>query len=84
MGRQKNRSTIPVAWVEVKRAYVSYHLMGVTSPTVHEGLSRALRARMQGKTCFNFTTADEALLKELETVTSRSITGFKKAGFIAI
>ena len=75
--------SIPVAWVEVGKSYVSYHLMSVANPAVQAGMSKALKGRMQGKTCFNFTTADEALFTELAAVTASSIAAFKKAGFIA-
>ena len=58
------KPTIPVAWVQVGNAYVSYHLMGVYGNTaLLGGMSSALNARMQGKTCFNFKVADEALFK---------------------
>jgi hypothetical protein len=81
-GRQR-KPTIPVAWVEMGKAYVSYHLMSVATPGAQERLSPALKARMQGKTCFNFTTGDETLFDELEQITSSSLAGFKRAGFIA-
>ncbi len=74
---------IPVAWVEVGKSYVSYHLMGVSVPAVQSGMSKALKARMQGKTCFNFTVIDPALLTELDSLTAASIAAFKKAGFTA-
>ena len=81
-GGKARRTRIPVAWVEVGMSYVSYHLMGVSVPSVQAGLSKALRARMQGKTCFNFTVADPALLKELDALTAESIASFRKSGFI--
>jgi len=37
---------------------------------------------MQGKTCSNFKSNDEALFKELEKLTAQGIAGFRKAGFI--
>jgi hypothetical protein len=46
-------------------------------------MSKELKARMQGKTCFNFKTIDEALFQELEQLTVASFTDFKKAGFIS-
>jgi len=49
-----------------------------------EGMSRQLKARMQGKTCFNFKRIDESLLQELEQVTDRGIAVFEKAGYIAV
>ena len=77
------RPRIPVAWVEVGKGYVSYHLMGVANPAVQAEMSKELKARMQGKTCFNFTSLDEAAITELRALTSSSIAAFKKAGFIA-
>ena len=82
-GGKSRRPRIPVAWVEVGQTYVSYHLMGVTVPSVQAGMSAALKARMQGKTCFNFTSLDETAIAELDRVTSSSIAAFKKAGFIS-
>lgn len=82
-GGKLKKPMIPVAWVEVGKAYVSFHLMGVYgNPKAGEGMSPALRARMQGKTCFNFKVADEALFQELEGLTERACEGFKTAGFI--
>ena len=77
------RPRIPVAWVEVGKSYVSYHLMGISVPSVQAGMTKALKARMQGKTCFNFTVADPTLLTALDSLTAASITAFKKAGFTA-
>lgn len=82
-GGKARRASIPVAWVEVGKSYVSYHLMGVAVPEVQTGMSSTLRARMQGKTCFNFTATEPALLTEIESLTSASIKAFKKAGFTA-
>ena len=82
--RGKQRSpTIPVAWVQVGKSYVSYHLMGVSgNPKLLEECSAELRARMQGKSCFNFTEIDESLIKELDRLTIQSLTGMRKAGYI--
>jgi hypothetical protein len=60
--------------VEVKKNYVSFHLMPVYMyPDLLEDISPALRRRMQGKSCFNFTCIDEQLFGELETLTRRSL-----------
>ena len=76
--------TIPVAWVRIGKAYVSYHLLGLYGNTMLlDGMSKKLKARMQGKTCFNFKSVDEELFKELEEVTVKVIAGFRKAGFVA-
>jgi hypothetical protein len=75
---------IPIGWVEIRKAYVSYHLMGVDGNTkLLATLSQPLRARMQGKACFNFDRIDEMLARELETVTAESFAGLRRAGFIA-
>lgn len=58
--------------VQVKRAFVSYHLMPVyTHPELLEGVSDGLRARMHGKSCFNFKEVDPALFNELAGLTER-------------
>lgn len=80
-GGRVRRPHIPVAWVDVGKSYVSYHLMGVVVPSVQAGMSTTLKARMQGKACFNFTVIDDALLTELDSVTAASIAAFRKAGF---
>jgi hypothetical protein len=74
---------MPIAWVSIGKAYVSYHLMGIyANQKLQKSLSKELKARMQGKTCFNFKTSNEALFSELEAVTATSIDDFRKAGFI--
>jgi hypothetical protein len=63
--------------------YVSFHLMGLyTFPEMLKSVSPALRRRMQGKSCFNFTHIDEELFAELERLTAASAKGFaeKPAG----
>jgi hypothetical protein len=80
-GGKARSARIPVAWVEVGKSYVSYHLMGIAVPSVQAGVTKALKARMQGKACFNFTIADPTLLTELDSLTAASITAFKRAGF---
>ena len=82
-GGKIRRPRIPVAWVELGKSYVSYHLMGVAIPSVQASMSKALKARMQGKTCFNFTVEDPALFTELGALTVTSIEGMRKAGFTA-
>jgi len=83
-GGEMRKPMIPVAWVEVGKAYVSLHLMGLYgNAKLLGGMSKELRARMQGKTCFNFKSPDKALFKELEQVTAQSIAGMRKAGFAA-
>jgi len=80
-GGTRKRQTIPVAWTEIGKAYVSFHVMGLEAVSVT--LSPRLKARLQGKTCFNFSAPDRTLFDELETVTVRSIAALRKAGYCA-
>lgn len=69
--------------VEVKKNYVSYHLMPVYAyPELLETISLTLKKRMQGKSCFNFTKTDTETLKELETLTQKGFEAFKKANLV--
>jgi hypothetical protein len=63
-----------VAGTRVGKRYVSYYLMGVYGDDrLAASISPELKRRMQGKSCFNFTKVDEALLNELEALTAVSI-----------
>jgi hypothetical protein len=80
-GGKAKRKTIPVAWTEIGKAYVSFHLMGLEAAS--GAISPALKSRLQGKTCFNFSKPDAALFEELEAVTAHSIAALRKAGYCA-
>ncbi|RPJ85715.1 MAG: hypothetical protein EHM18_09660 [Acidobacteria bacterium] len=72
----------PVGWVKIGRGYVSYHFMPVYMfPELRASISQKLRARMQGKSCFNFKVVDEDLFKELEQVTEKGFAIAKDAGY---
>jgi hypothetical protein len=71
------------ASVSADTTAVSFHIMALGDSSLHAGMSDALRARMQGKTCFNFVTENEALFAELDGVTTRALTVFRKAGFVS-
>ena len=79
----KHKKPIPVAWVQVGKNYVSFHHMGVYArPDLLKDVSRELRARMQGKSCFNFTSIDERLFAELEELTVRGFEVFQKLPYM--
>jgi hypothetical protein len=68
-----------VAGTRLGKRYVSYYLMPVyESPDLVKGMSPELRKRMQGKSCFNFSTIDESLFDELADITARGIPGFEE------
>jgi hypothetical protein len=73
-----------IAWVQICKAYVGYHLMTVYGcPALLNVYSKELKARMQGKSCCNFTAVDEPLFEELERLTVEGFVVFKKAGFMS-
>jgi hypothetical protein len=75
----KHKKPMAIAWVQVGKNYVSFHHMGVYGrPDLLDGVSKELRARMQGKSCFNFTTVDAPLFAELEALTIRAFDAFRK------
>lgn len=78
----KLKKGFPVAWVKVGKAYVSYHFMPVYMfPKLRDTMSPKLKARMQGKSCFNFKALDEQVFKELEKVTADGLAMCRKNGF---
>ena len=73
----------PIAWVSVGKSYVSFHHMGVyVRPDLLKGVSKELKARMQGKSCFNFTSVDPTLFAELEDLTVRCFEAFRNTPFM--
>jgi hypothetical protein len=79
----KNKKPMGFAAVMVQKNYVSFHLMPVYGCSeMLEEMSPELRARMQGKACFNFKTRETGLFKELTKLTKAGFERFKKVGFI--
>jgi hypothetical protein len=69
--------------VQARRRYVSYHLMPVyVEPELLAGISPALRKRMQGKSCFNFTSTDAALVEELAALTQAGYERYRERGYV--
>jgi hypothetical protein len=67
-----------VAGTRTGKRYVSFYLMPVYgSSGLAATISPELRKRMQGKSCFNFTTVDERLFAELADLAARGIPGFR-------
>lgn len=72
------------AGVRIAPRHVSFHLMPVyTHPQLLDGISPALRKRLQGKTTFNFTAVEEDLIAELEGRTARGFAAYDADGAAA-
>ncbi|MFY7865677.1 hypothetical protein [Roseateles sp.] len=80
---QKNKKPLFFGAVQVKKSYVSFHLMPVyLKPELLASLSPELKARMQGKSCFNFAALEPALIKELAALTKAGYASYKEQGFV--
>ena|ERR1051325_10009075 len=77
----KNKKPLMFGAVRVMKNYVSFHLMSIYMAD-QSGISPALKARMQGKACFNFTEVDKALFKELAEITKQGYDGWKKIKWV--
>jgi hypothetical protein len=80
---QQNKKPLFFGAVQLKKNYVSYHLMPIyLAPELLDGISAALRARMQGKSCFNFKTVEPELLAELATLTATGLAYYQQQGYL--
>lgn len=67
------------AAVQVKKAYVAFHLMPVYYyPELLEDVSEELKRKMQGKSCFNFKAVENNLFQELSALTERSFNKYRE------
>ena len=74
----KHKKPMPIAWVEIGKNYVSFHHLGVYArPGLLQDVSKKLKERMQGKSCFNFSSVDEPLFAELQELTVRAFAAFQ-------
>ena len=70
------------AGVRTGKNYVSFYLMSVyNTPEVLKKMSPALKKRMQGKACFNFTTIDRECFAELGRMAAAGLKKFSSAEF---
>lgn len=60
------------AAVQIRKNYVSFHLFPVyLDPSLLDGMSDALRKRMQGKSCFNFGPSHAIPVDELSGLVAK-------------
>ena len=78
----KNKHRMYFGGVRRGKNYVSFHLMPIYAfPDLVEKASPELKKRMQGKSCFNFTSPDEKLFKELRKLTRAGFSRFTSKKF---
>ena len=79
----KNKNPIFFGGVRTGKAYVSFHLMPLYCfPELSKAMSPALKKRMQGKSCLNFTAVDKELFRELKTLTELGASRFLSKEFV--
>jgi hypothetical protein len=79
----KNKHPIFFGCVKTGKAYVSFHLMALYCfPELSKAMSPALKKRMQGKACLNFTTVDKDLFTELKALTKLGADRFLSKEFV--
>lgn len=70
------------AGVRTGKNYVSFHLLYMYyNPAAKKALSPALKKRMQGKACFNFTQVDPECFSELARLAAEGLKKFKSPEF---
>mgnify|MGYP006285361189 CR=1 FL=1 len=80
---QKNKRPLFFGAVQIKKSYVSFHLMPVyVKPELLRSASPELKARMQGKSCFNFITVEPDLFQELAALTEAGYASYREEGFV--
>ena len=80
---QKNKKPLFFGAVQVKKSYVSFHLMPIyLNPELLALASPELKSRMQGKSCFNFSTVEPTLFKELAALTKAGYASYKEQGYV--
>ena len=80
---QKNKKPLFFGAVQVKKSYVSFHLMPVyLKPELLASASPDLKSRMQGKSCFNFSAVEPALFKELAALTKAGYGSYQEQGLV--
>ena len=80
---QKNKKPLFFGAVQLKKAYVSFHLMPVyLKPELLASASPELKSRMQGKSCFNFSAVEPSLFKELAALIKAGYASYKEQWFV--
>ena len=80
----KNKKPLFFGAAKVGKNYVSFHLMPVyVFPDLLDDVSPELTKRMQGKSCFNFTSIEPGLISELEALTQAGYERYRERNMFA-
>lgn len=80
---QKSKKPLFFGAVQIKKSFVSFHLMPVyLKPELLAHASPELKARMQGKSCFNFKAVEPALFDELSKLIQAGFKSYRDQGFV--
>ncbi|HEY1423395.1 MAG TPA: hypothetical protein VGF20_08080 [Candidatus Acidoferrum sp.] len=72
------------AGVRAGKAYVSFHLVPLyMNAALAKTVSPALKKRMQGKACFNFTSPDAQLFRELAELSAKGFASLHGDKFVS-
>ena len=79
----KNKQPLFFGSVKTQKNYVSFYLMPVYAcPNLIDNISLELKKHMQGKSCFNFKTADPVLFSELADLTKKGFERYKREDWL--
>jgi hypothetical protein len=71
------------AGVKAGKNYISYHLLPLyMNPELNQQIPAELKKRMQGKACFNFSSVDPSVFKQLSALTKSGYKVFKDRGWL--
>jgi hypothetical protein len=74
----KNGRPVFFSGVRKGKGYFSFYLMPFhVCPGLVKVMSAGLKKNMQGKSCFNFTAADQTLFRELARLTKAGLAEFR-------
>lgn len=78
----KNRKPLFFGAVQIKKNYVTFHLMPVyVQPDLLDSVSSDLKRRMKGKSCFHFTAIDTKLFRELAGLAKAGYASYQEQGY---
>lgn len=79
----KNKKPLFFGAVRSNKNYVSFHLMPIyVNPSLLDAVDLNLKKRMQGKSCFNFTSIDDKLIDGLVALTESGYQYYVEESYI--